>query len=139
MLTCAKVLLISGETEANVLEGVLSEHVALRSVRDFSELQTALGEGAYDALICGWSFHRGTWNDALKQVQQRCPDLPVIVISRTGGEREWLQVIEAGGFDLLTAPYLKGHVLPVLEHAVISHEARRLYSNTASCSREMTN
>ena len=140
MFTHARVLLISNdEMEASALEGILSEHVVLIRVRDFSEMQTALGKGSYDALFCGWSFHRGTWNDALKQVQRRCPDLPVIIYSRAGGAREWLEVIEAGAFDLLTAPYLKRHVLPVLEHAVVSHEARRLHNNTASYASEMTN
>ena len=140
MPTYPKVLLISDdEMEASVLEGILTEHVVLRNVRDLAELQTALGKGSYDALFCGWSFRHNTWSDTLKQIQQRCPDLPVIVFSRTAGEREWLQVIEAGGFDLLTAPYLMRHVLPVLQHAVVSHEARRMHHNAASYSSEVMN
>ena len=134
MVTCAKVLLISSdEMETSVLEGILSEHVALKSVRDLSELRTVLEEEdiGYDALFCGWSFHRGTWKEALKQVQQRCPNLPVIIFSHSAGEREWLEVMEAGGFDLLTGPYLKHHVLPLVEHAVVSHEARRLHNSAA--------
>lgn len=132
MLTCARVLLVNcADVEARVLEGILREHVSLQSVQDISELQVALGEGTYDVLFCGWSFHRGTWRDALKQVQQRCPNLPVIIFSRAGSEWEWIEVIEAGAFDLLTAPYLKRHVLPVLEHAVV---ARRLQSKIGSYS-----
>jgi DNA-binding NtrC family response regulator len=73
----------------------------------------------------GWSFHKGTWNDALEQVRQRSPNLPVIVFCRSGGEQEWVEVLEAGGFDLLVPPYQKDTVLPVLEHAVVSHDARR--------------
>jgi DNA-binding NtrC family response regulator len=128
MLSYAKVLMIcSDEREKRTLEGVLNDHVILRTVADLGELQSVLEGGSYDALLCGWSFHRGTWNDALKQVQERCPDLPVIIFSGVGGEREWLQVLEAGGFDLLVAPFIRRTVLPVLEQAVYSHDARRLH------------
>ena len=132
MLSCARVLLISSnEVEASALEGILREEASLQSVRNISELQAALAKGGYDAVFCGWSFQRGTWLDALKEAQQRRPNLPVIIFSRTGGEREWLEVIEAGAFDLLTAPYVKRHVLPVLEHAVL---AGRLPNNNGSYS-----
>jgi FixJ family two-component response regulator len=60
-------------------------------------------------------------------VQHTCPDLPVVIYSRTGGETEWVKVLDAGGFDLLVAPYQKCSVLPVLEQAVNSYKARRLY------------
>ena len=119
-------LLSSDETETTVLEGILSEHVLLRRVQNLSELQATLEGGRYDAVFCGWSFHQGTWNDALGQVRQRCPDLPVIIFCRLGGEIEWVEALEAGAFDLLVAPYQKRKVLPLLEHAVASYEGRRL-------------
>ncbi|MBI3894977.1 MAG: response regulator [Acidobacteria bacterium] len=130
-----KILLLSNnQVETNALEGILSEYVALKSVGNLLELQSVLQGGGYDAIFCGWSFHQGTWNDALQKVRQRCPDLPVIVFCRAGGEKEWVEALEAGAFDLLIAPYMKGNVLPLLEHAVASHEARRLHNATA-CSR----
>lgn len=123
-----RVLLVSSdEAESCVLEGILSEHVDLRSIRDIAELQTKLDDGDYDAIFCGWSLHRGTWNDVLREVRQGHPNLPVVVFCRTGGEREWVQVLEAGAFDLLSAPYLKAPVLAVMEQAVESYEARRRY------------
>ena len=127
MFACPKVLLLSSEEEERkTWEAVLSEHVALRSVRDLSELQAALESTDYDALFCGWRFHSGDWNLVLNQARQQYPDLPVIIFSRTGDEAEWVKVVEAGAFDLLVAPYQKRTVLPVLEHAVASHEGRRL-------------
>ncbi|MBI4458583.1 MAG: hypothetical protein HY648_00820, partial [Acidobacteria bacterium] len=97
-------------------------------VRDPSELRKVLAKDAYDAMFCGWSYHQGTWQDALKEVLQQCPELPVIVFCRAGGEREWLEALEAGAFDLLVAPYVKRNVYPLLEHAIASSEARRLHS-----------
>ena len=127
MFSQPRVLLISNdEAETGYLKAILSEHVMLHSVRDLPELENHLEGGGYDAVFCGWSFQRGTWSDALRQVQQRNPSLPVVIFCRTGGEREWVEVLEAGGFDLLAAPYQKPTVLALLEQAVDSYQARRL-------------
>jgi two-component system nitrogen regulation response regulator NtrX len=124
-----KVLLIcSDQLESRALEGILSEHVNLQSVGDITELRTKLDGKDYDAIFCGWSFHRGMWNEALADIQQRDPNLPVIIFSRHGGEREWVEVLEAGAFDLLVPPFGKLAVLAVLEQAVDSYEARRVHS-----------
>ena len=127
MFSQPRVLLISSdEADTSDLKAILSEYVVLRSVRGLPEFGNHLEGGGYDAVFCGWSFHRGIWSDALRQVQQRNPDLPVIIFCRTGGEREWVEVMEAGGFDLLAAPYLKPTVLALLEQAVGSYQARQL-------------
>ncbi len=94
---------------------------------DLLEFETELKSGDYDAVLCGWSFHKGTWNDALRQVRQRTPNLPVIVFCTAGGEQEWVEVLKGGGFDLLVPPYQKNTVLPVIVHAVVSHDARRFH------------
>jgi DNA-binding NtrC family response regulator len=126
--TQPKVLLIrSAETESKVLEGVLREHVRLDTIASPQELEVALANGRYDAVFCGWSFHRGVRNAALKTMLQSSPDLPVVVFCGTGGEQEWIEVLDAGGFDLLVPPYQTSTVLPVLEHAVVSNKARRFH------------
>jgi DNA-binding NtrC family response regulator len=128
MFTKPKVLLIrSGETESKVLEGVLSEHVILHTIRNLQDLDVALEYGSYDAIFCGWSFHKGARDAVLQMMRQRSPDLPVVVFCGTGGEQEWIEVLEAGGFDLLVPPYQKSTVLPVLAHAIVSGEARRFH------------
>jgi DNA-binding NtrC family response regulator len=108
------------------------EHATVRRVRSLPELQRVLERHeSYDAVFCGWSFQAGTWNDAVGQVHNQCPDLPVIIFSGNGGEQEWVQVLEAGAFDLLVAPYQRRTVLPVLEQAVASCEARRTHQSRA--------
>lgn len=89
-------------------------------------MQDRLQGNTYDVVLCGWSFDGSTSKDVLRQVQQQYPDLPVVVFCRTGGEVEWIKVLEAGAFDLLAAPYGEPGVLPVLEQAVRSYEARQL-------------
>ena len=128
MLSEPKVLLLSSdEAEARKWEEMFRQHATLRIALNLDELRTNLERDSYDALFCGWSFQMGTWNDALRQVRSRCPELPVVVFSGTGGEREWVQVLESGAFDLLVAPYEKRTVMPILEQAVASCEARRFH------------
>lgn len=128
MLAHPKVLLVSGDDEEmSKWEEILRDYAILKNARSLLELERNLESDEFDALFCGWSFHLGTWHDALQEVQQRCPDLPVIIFCARGGEKEWVQVLEAGAFDLLVAPYQQRMVLPVLEHAVDSYEARRLH------------
>ena len=119
-------LLSSTETETGFLEDILSKHVALQSARNLEEMLKLLAGGDHDAFLCDWTFYGGTWRDALREVQRRCPELPTIVVCRVGGEREWVEALEAGAFDLLSAPYHDSAVLAVLEHAVASREARTL-------------
>jgi DNA-binding NtrC family response regulator len=121
-----KILLLSTDgIESAALQRILNEHVALQKVENLLELQRNLDGGDYDVMFCGWSFHTGTWNDALRQVKQRCPNLPVVIFYKSGGEQEWIEVLEAGAFDLLVPPYRESTVLAVLEHALASHSARR--------------
>ena len=128
MLTWPKVLLLSSDDgESSDWQELFREHAAMTRVRDLNELRVSLGQESYDALFCGWTFRSGTWNQALQHVQERCPDMPVVVFSRTGDEREWVRTLEAGAFDFLVSPYQRRTVLPVLEQAVTSYEARRYH------------
>ncbi len=124
MLRYPKVLLLSNDgMETAVLEQLLSDHVVLTPVNNLSELISLLGDNDYDALFCAWSFHTGTWNDALEEVREIHPDLPVIILSSSAEEREWLRVLDAGAFDLLVPPYQERSLLAVLEQASASREA----------------
>ena len=123
-----KVLLVSNDqAESSSLASVLREHVSLHSAESLPEMSTELDNGSFDAVVCGWSFHKGTWNAALERVEGRTPDLPVVIFCRDGGERELAGVLEAGAFDFLVAPSLKSTALPVVQHAVVSYERRKLH------------
>jgi len=124
MLRYPKVLLLSNdETETAVLEHLLGEHAALTAVHQLSELVSLLEEGKYDALFCAWSLDAGTWTNALEEVRKFHPELPVIILSSSPEEREWMRVLEAGAFDLLVPPYEERPLLAVLEQASASRDA----------------
>jgi len=127
MLEYPNVLLLSTDTiETTVLQQALRKHVILTRADNLSDAMFLLEGGGYDAFFCAWSFHAGTWMEALETVREWQPDLPVIILSRTAEEREWLQVLEAGAFDLLVPPFEKEELLAVLEQASASREARAL-------------
>ena len=124
MLRSPRVLLLSTDnTETALLTELLSEHSILTPVENLSELGALLNSDSYDALFCAWSFQRGTWKDALTDIRESYPQLPVIVLSSSPENREWAEVLEAGAFDLLVPPYEERAVLAVLEQASASREA----------------
>ena len=117
-------LLTDDQVLATALERLLQDHLLLKrfsTIGAFREHQTFRH---FDALFCDWSFGTGAWQDALKAIRDDCPHLPVIILSRNAGEREWVSVIEAGAFDLLVPPYRLKAVLAVLEQATASRQAR---------------
>ncbi len=81
-----------------------------------------------DAFLCDWNFAGGGWQGAYEKFHLRAPETPFIVVCRTGGEREWMQVLNAGAFDLIGAPYHEAEILAVLEHAVASKEATAVHA-----------
>jgi DNA-binding NtrC family response regulator len=127
----AILLLNSDRAETKLLEDILGGRADVKTAHDLVELSPLLAASSYNVVFCGWSFQQGNWEDALGQVRQHSPDLPVIICRPTGTEREWVEVLEAGAFDLLIAPYQKETVLATLEQAVASYETRRLNNGCA--------
>ena len=56
----------------------------------------------------------------MEKVEKPHLRIPVIVLSRCGGEKQWVEVLQAGAFDLLVPPYNSYQILAVLEHALAS-------------------
>jgi DNA-binding NtrC family response regulator len=84
-------LLCSDETQSFALREILSEHAVLTPAGNLDEMKAHLESSFYDAAFCAWSFHLGTWPDALLEVQRLCPDMPVIIFSSTAGNQEWVR------------------------------------------------
>lgn len=124
MLRSPRVLLLStDDTETTLLQDLLQEHAIVTAAGSLTELDAPLRSNRYDALFCAWSFQRGTWKEAVANIQESHPSLPVIVLSSSPQNREWAEVLEAGAFDLLVPPYEKKAVLAALEQAVESRDA----------------
>ena len=127
-----RILLLSGEeNNTELLRESLAQHVELEYAWTLPEMLGLLEDHDFDVVVCDKSFRGGTWEDALEAVRRFHPEIPTIIVSRLGDEQEWIEVLEAGAFDLLAAPYCERAVLSVLEHAVASYQGRT-YLNSAA-------
>ena len=116
--TTPKVLFI-GSNSAEVAE-ILAQFASVTRVLT---VPTALPRGkteAYDAVFCDWDCAGGTWKDVLAKLKELNLQIPLVVLSRCGCEKEWVEVLEAGAFDFLVPPYNSAQILAVLEHALAS-------------------
>jgi DNA-binding NtrC family response regulator len=128
MQTRRRVLLIcDNHQKPRGLDPILQEYCDLTRVSEPQNLQRQIDRGRFDVVFCAWDFGCGTWNAVLRVLQSKMPETPVVVFSQIAGEEEWLEVLEAGGFDLLTAPFRRTDVVSVLEHAASSYEGRRAH------------
>ena len=129
MLRTPSVLLLSNaEAEADTAVGLFGQAASVTPVRSLSELKEKAGHSPYDALLCGWSFHRRHWKNAVRAIRIILGDLPVIFLSRSVDASQWKEVLDAGGFDLLLPPFSEFQTLAVLGQAVDSWEARRRHN-----------
>jgi FixJ family two-component response regulator len=83
---------------------------------------------AYAAVFCNWDCADGTWRDVLSKLKELNLQTPLVVLSRCGCEKEWVEVLEAGAFDFLVPPYTSAQILAVLEHAIASSQPRMEHS-----------
>ena len=124
------VLLLSSNEEATrLLREALSREVELATAWNPEELFGVLQRTGYDAFLCDWDCQGGGWREVCREVKRNYPDLPIILLCRMcpcGGEKEWVEVLEGGYFDLVCAPFSDRQILSVIEHAVASCEARAL-------------
>jgi DNA-binding NtrC family response regulator len=118
-------LLTADENEACTLKTILGDFAHLVHARNLWEMRSRMEEDCWDVFFCAWTFYWGFWDGALQEFRERYPDLPVVVISRTGGEQEWLEVLEAGAFDLIGLPCQTPTLMGVVEQAIVSHEAQK--------------
>lgn len=112
-----KVLLLSSESGCKCLIEAMNQVAIVTKVGSFCSAVELMKAGNYDALICDWEFDDGNWEMALRKLREQHQQIPFIVFHHCGGEPEWVEVLQAGAFDLLTPPYTGRQILALLEHA----------------------
>ena len=125
-------VLLIGDDDARMAKWreTFERSARVAQAEDLPQALQQLARADYETVFADWRFHCGTWREALKSIGELYPDFPVIVISRSDGMeqgiQEWMEVVEAGGFDLLLASDHQSAALSLLEHAVATSEARAL-------------
>lgn len=129
MFSAPKVLLcVCDPGQKASLQESLAPYAELRWAADLRELILRLERERYDALFCARVLRSNTWVEVMHQVQLRCPELPVVILSDRADECEWPEVLSAGAFDLLGLPCYERSILPVMEHAVATREGRNWHA-----------
>jgi len=118
-------LLLSNNNETtSLLTKALAGIADVTTAWTVEELFRFLQRSEFDSFLYDWDFQETNWREICREVQRAHPNLPIIVVCRCGGEREWVEVLKAGCFDLITPPYSDRHVLSVIEHAVASRQTQ---------------
>jgi DNA-binding NtrC family response regulator len=120
--TIPKVLFIASNSNGAEAAGILAQFASVPRVLTVPTALPKEETEAYDAVFCNWDCADGTWRDVLSKLKELNLQIPFVVLSRCGCEKEWVEVLEAGAFDFLVPPYTSSQILAVLEHALASSQ-----------------
>lgn len=74
-------------------------------------------------VVCDQTFADGDWRELLSDLQAEQQMPPLIVSSRLADDRLWAEVLNLGGYDLLTKPFVAAEVSRVVKLA--AHRASK--------------
>jgi DNA-binding NtrC family response regulator len=102
--------------DRSALETILGQSDwQLQFAETFQEAQTHLRTSPVGVVISEGRLPGGrTWKDLLGELQKLPDPRPLIVADRLADDRLWAEVLNLGGYDLLTKPFNTREVL----HAV---------------------
>jgi DNA-binding NtrC family response regulator len=103
-------------------EGGLSCDVLL--VDSKNRFEAALTQEPFDLILCDYDLPDYDGLTALKHAQLVQPDVPVIIISGTVGEREGVRCLHLGATDYLLKSSLN-RLVPAVQRAIQEAETRR--------------
>jgi signal transduction histidine kinase len=95
-----------------------------RRVDDPTSMQEALTEHAWDLVLSDFSMPRFSVSEALDLVQQKCPDVPFVIVSATIGEEAAVEAMKAGAQDYVLKHRL-GRLVPAIKRELRESAARR--------------
>ena len=72
---------------------------------------------AVQVVVTDARFHDGDWRRVLEIVERGRRKIEVVVCSRLGDPKLWLDVLEEGGYDVLVEPFEHEEVQRIVEAA----------------------
>jgi len=98
-----------------ILNGLKCEVHEVHDVRDVAQF---LSTRRASVIVCHCSFADGSWKDILEYISP-LPDSPrLIVSSETADEFLWAEVLNLGGYDVLSQPFWEVEVVRTLRLAL---------------------
>ena len=101
-----------GEDRASLSSILENPSWQLWFTRTFSETQNALAGGSVAVVLSEGHLPDGhCWRDVLQHLQDMPDPAPLIVADRLADETLWAEVLNLGGYDVLSKPFVPGEVL----------------------------
>jgi DNA-binding response OmpR family regulator len=94
-------------------------------VPDCRGARSFLGRRPVSVVVCERDLPDGSWRDVLHSSASLADPPAVIIASRLADERLWLDVLQAGGYDVLTKPFNRNEVARILALAAAQAPALR--------------
>lgn len=114
-----QVLLVSGnETDGRRLKAILAGTPwAVTEVKDCVEAIGALKRTAFSVVLCDRDLSDTPWQESMLSLASAQTGACIILISSVTDQYLWAEVVQHGGFDVLTRPFEKESILPMLDFA----------------------
>jgi DNA-binding NtrC family response regulator len=88
----------------------------LREARTYRDALMILCNDRMPVVICQSCLPDGNWKDILSQVAV-LPDAPRLIVTSREPESLWAEVLNMGGYDVLTTPFDKNEVMRAVSRA----------------------
>jgi DNA-binding NtrC family response regulator len=111
-------LFVSGDEQGrSSLERILQHDCQLHRAIGRREALSSIRRFHPWVVVCDQILADGDWRDLLSDLQSEQQMPPLIVSSRLADDRLWAEVLNLGGYDLLTKPFAETEVSRVVRLA----------------------
>jgi DNA-binding NtrC family response regulator len=118
----------SGKTTVLGVGLAVSERLAVEEVATSSGWHLTLAETCDHAVqlladrecaavLCDRDLSGTDWRTAIKRLTRIAPNSCVVLVSAVNDEYLWQEVVQSGGFDVITKPFQPDHVRRHVDHA----------------------
>jgi DNA-binding response OmpR family regulator len=107
----------SDEHDHSSLHRILREDCRLHRAAGRREALSCIRRLRPCVVLCDQTFADGDWRELLTDLQGERRMPPLIVSSRLADDRLWAEVLNLGGYDLLTKPFAEAEVSRVVRLA----------------------
>ena len=111
-------LIMARERRLPLLGAIESCGIEVVPVCDCNEARRMLEtQPMVQVVVTDARLHDGDWRRVLEIVDQGHRKIEVVVCSRLGDPKLWLDVLEQGGYDVLVQPYQREEIQRIVEAA----------------------
>ncbi len=132
-----KVLIIDDEKSIrSTLKEILEyEHYQVEEAAEGSEGISKAEKEKYDLILCDIKMPKMDGLEVLEKLQEKCPDVPVVMISGHGNIDTAVEAIKKGAFDFISKPLDLNRLFITLRNAL---DRSSLITETKALKKKMT-